>query len=388
MPLRPRALRAPALALVGLVGLVVAAASLVLAEVATALLALLVTAGLVLLVLLPGRVVPPVVRRVRADAEARSRTAAGRHDELVRALRAVEGRARAAEESAAAARAGAGELRAEVVRLGAELVEVRRAVEGAQEAVGSAREDLARLATTASQALTPGTLRQELGFATRATGVDTWSMLRLAERFGGRVDLPAPGRAKGWAATAETLLALVDEISRRPPGVSVLECGSGTSTLWLAAAVRELGAGAVVAVEHSPHYADETRRALARAGLQDWATVVVAELAPAAPDAVHRTPWYDLDEGTVPAGVDLLFVDGPPGGTGPRARYPAVPRLVDRLADGAVVVLDDTDRREEQEVVRAWVEESGGRLEVVGRTDRATLLQHRLTPRADETRRS
>ena len=50
----------------------------------------------------------------------------------------------------------------------------------------------------------------------------------------------------------------------------------------------------------------------------------------------------------------MLLVDGPVGALGPQARYPALPLLRERLLPGAVVLLDDADRPEEQEVLARW----------------------------------
>jgi hypothetical protein len=60
-----------------------------------------------------------------------------------------------------------------------------------------------------------------------------------------------------------------------------------------------------------------------------------------------------------------LLVDGPPAGEpgSERSRYPAVPALADRLAAGALIVLDDIDRPGEQWVLEAWQREAELRFE-------------------------
>jgi exonuclease SbcC len=56
----------------------------------------------------------------------------------------------------------------------------------------------------------------------------------------------------------------------------------------------------------------------------------------------------------------LVIVDGPPGATGPQARYPALPALLDAIpADPAhplqvTLLLDDLHRPEEQAIAAAW----------------------------------
>jgi hypothetical protein len=121
--------------------------------------------------------------------------------------------------------------------------------------------------------------------------------------------LPA---TRGWAASPDLLLALVDLVITERPSL-IVECGSGASTLWLALALRRFGIG-----ETYPWYA--------------------------------RTAWEDL------AGIDLLFVDGPPAATGPQARYPALPLLNKSLSTIATVVLDDLILPDMREVLARWLD--------------------------------
>ncbi len=182
--------------------------------------------------------------------------------------------------------------------------------------------------------------------------------------------MPAFG---SWAATVPTVLAILEEVMHNDRRRVVLECGSGSSTVWVAAAMARRGAGHVVALEHDADFASVTRRQLADHGLSGWATVVDAPLiSTPLPDGSSQ-PWYDLAGLGELDGVDILFVDGPPGNTAPRARFPAFPLLRPLLNEGAWVVLDDTDRREERAIRDAWLtsteERSGLTIDrVVGRS--------------------
>lgn len=188
--------------------------------------------------------------------------------------------------------------------------------------------------------------------------------------------LPLP---TDYSATPRTIHAMVAEILDAPTDLKILECGSGMSTVWLAAACRHAGHGSVVALEHADRYATETRKALSRCGLQDYATVVDAPLQRL--DLGDRTfRWYDrrgfggLDR------VDVLFVDGPPGSTGPMARYPAFAVLRPLLSDGALIVVDDAQRSDESRTVEEWRAAApgmGGALAVTARPGRALLLRWR-----------
>lgn len=184
----------------------------------------------------------------------------------------------------------------------------------------------------------------------------------LVRRYGGLVDSdqPMPTLGANWAATPATILFLVDRVVGDQDRTTFLECGSGASTVWTAAALRRRGSGHVWSIDHDVEFAEITRRNLRAHGLEEWATVVDAPLTQVEVPGRGPMPWYDVSglPDDLP-GVDVLFVDGPPRPTGPQARYPAFPVLRHLLAPGAIVVLDDTNRRDERDIARAWQDEPG-----------------------------
>ncbi len=131
---------------------------------------------------------------------------------------------------------------------------------------------------------------------------------------------------------------------------SIVECGSGISTVLWARLLRQRGGGTVTAIEHDRHWATLVNDLLARESLQDIARVVHAPLA-------GEPAWYEPGVlNSLPAAVDLLIVDGPPAhapGMG-LARLPALARLESRLTETAAVLLDDIGRPGEQEVLATW----------------------------------
>lgn len=156
-----------------------------------------------------------------------------------------------------------------------------------------------------------------------------------------------------WTASADLLVELVDRLVEGRPAV-VIEGGSGVSTVVMALAVREHGLPTkVIALEHNPEWADHTRRMLERHGVAEFAEVRVAPLAPTSL-ADHETPWYDESAIADLSEIGLVLVDGPPEGTGPRARYPMVPLLKDKLADHCTILVDDTARPGDADVVERW----------------------------------
>ena len=176
------------------------------------------------------------------------------------------------------------------------------------------------------------------------------ALLQLHEQFAPRAPLPA---VAGWAMEPTALVELVNVVARLRPQL-VLECGSGTSTLWIAYALRRNGSGRVVALDHDVEYAHATAQVITEHGLSEWAHVRHAPLTPT--DTPRGSmPWYSTDL-TELTGIELLVVDGPPKATGELARYPALPMLADRLAPDARILFDDAHRPDEVRALDAWRE--------------------------------
>ena len=200
---------------------------------------------------------------------------------------------------------------------------------------------------------------------------DLQALEQLIARYEPTATLPLVG---GWAMSPTGLIWLVDQIERARPSL-VVECGSGTSTLWMSLALRRAGTGRLVALEHVEEYAQQTRQLLERHGVADWAEVRHAPLT--ATDTPRGSfPWYELDSATL-TGIDLLLVDGPPGSTGRHARYPALHVLAGSLAPGATIVVDDSERADESKILDFWLAE-----------DERLRRDRRVAPGVDVLRRT
>ncbi len=211
-------------------------------------------------------------------------------------------------------------------------------------AAGAAAVVVAALVIVAS------TIRSEI--ESRYRRLEAWNAIYAVVRP--RVPLPPGGP---WMASPELLRIVVQTVYERRPRV-VLELGSGLSTVLSAYALRDLGEGGrVVSLEHEEPFCEATRRLLALHGLEDVARVVHAPLRETR-TAVGPVRWYSLDAlAELDLGpIDLLVIDGPPGEDQRLARFPALPELAKRLADDAVVILDDARRPDEREAVRRWTE--------------------------------
>jgi predicted O-methyltransferase YrrM len=170
----------------------------------------------------------------------------------------------------------------------------------------------------------------------------------------------------GWAATAELLKILVQEIRQSQPSL-ILECGSGTSTVLMATCLKRFGInGRVIALDHDPTYARQTRDLLVQYGVSNYAEVVTAPLEPN--DVNGQTiSWYTFNpEEHLHNPIDLMFVDGPPGGAQPMARYPAIPMLKNYLSVDCTIVLDDGDRDDERAAAHRWAQTLHAEAELKG----------------------
>jgi hypothetical protein len=142
----------------------------------------------------------------------------------------------------------------------------------------------------------------------------------------------------------------------------VVECGSGSSTVVLARCLRALGHGRIVSLDHDVLYAQRTRDLLRLHGVEDQATVVMAPLVQREVNG-RQLQWYaPVYLELLGSKIDVLLVDGPPGTTALRARYPAVPLLEPHLAQTCSILLDDGDRADERAIAHAWAQELGATL--------------------------
>lgn len=165
-----------------------------------------------------------------------------------------------------------------------------------------------------------------------------------------KLNHPLPSM-KNWTVQPDFAKHLMAEILDSKPGL-ILETGSGVSTLIAAYALRRNGKGLLISLEHQEEYALKNRRELELHGLSDIVQIIHAPLKDYALGG-ENWPWYSL-ENVESMPVDMVIVDGPPAATRPLARYPALPLFEKRLSRKATFILDDTGRKEEQEIIKRW----------------------------------
>ena len=155
------------------------------------------------------------------------------------------------------------------------------------------------------------------------------------------------------------LLQAAWQLIREERPQSILELGSGLSTLVMAYALAANGEGHLFALEDNELHGAHTRRLLADHQLTERASVLAAPLITwKMEEGDHR--WYSLMNLRTETPIDFLFVDGPAGYLAPQVRYPALPLLQERLAEGAVILVDDIQRPSERSIVERWLADFPG----------------------------
>lgn len=170
------------------------------------------------------------------------------------------------------------------------------------------------------------------------------------------IALPLPPM-RGFPVSPDFACSLASLIAVRRPD-TIVELGSGVSTLIAAYALKKNGAGRILSLEHDREWCRKSAELVRQHGLESTATIVHAPLTPVTIVGEHWM-WYDtsvIDDRTP---IDMLVIDGPPANIQRLARYPAVPLLRDRLSARAVIMLDDADRPDEREIVSRWNREFG-----------------------------
>jgi len=133
----------------------------------------------------------------------------------------------------------------------------------------------------------------------------------------------------------------------------ILECGSGLSTL-VVAAVAGVRGRQLYSLEHHPEWREKVQSELDRFGLNS-----VAHLPQTGLISYGEFTWYDVTQVNIPTGVTLVICDAPPHSTH-GGRSGLLPVMRKSLAPGCRVLMDDGVRQGEREIVRKWQADFGG----------------------------
>ena len=199
-------------------------------------------------------------------------------------------------------------------------------------------------------------------------------------------DPAAHGFDPGWAVAPDVAAILLAEIKHASPR-TVVELGSGWSTVLLASALSGADRAELISIDEDAGWLERTRGVLVEQGLDRSCRLVHAPIRPISLKA-GEFEWYGVALPLARHPIDLLFVDGPsnpPKGGGKR-RYPALPILNAQLAGDAVVIVDDANRDGEEEMVRRWTSELGWNAEWLDTARGCAILRRAPISRAAAAR--
>lgn len=152
-----------------------------------------------------------------------------------------------------------------------------------------------------------------------------------------------------WTAEAPYLSEVVRAAERTEH--SILECGSGLTTLMMGAIATRRGIQ-VHSLEHNPEWHERVSEAIDRFHL----THVTLHLAPLRD--FGSFDWYDVPLDALPNDFSLVVCDGPPGVTR-GGRSGMLPRMRGKMAKAFSILIDDTNRAGEGQLAQQWSRELG-----------------------------
>ena len=176
----------------------------------------------------------------------------------------------------------------------------------------------------------------------------------------------------GYSAD-NTFVSRVIELAKSAGSGTILECGSGLTTILLGLIARERGDIKIVSLEQDNRWRWRVRRAIKYSD-QSNPHVEVRD----APIKYFEDgfDWYDDSALTDLPKISLIICDGPPGFV-LGGRYGVVPILkrLDLLNSPTKILLDDASRPAEMEIMKRWESEFGARITDYKEGSRFALIE-------------
>ena len=196
--------------------------------------------------------------------------------------------------------------------------------------------------------------RVKRGIQSRVRKARLRSAIRYYQALPADAPVPVPllDRIVGlWANEYSAKSEYLDAILRHLPQTrgSVLECGSGLTTILVGHRCQQLGR-TLYALEHHSFWANHVREYLDRGRIESVRLVVspIGDLG--------DFDWYHVPEDSIPDEIGMVICDGPPGGTR-GGRYGLLPLMRDRMSPDCLILMDDSSRPGEREVMDRWSRE-------------------------------
>lgn len=164
-----------------------------------------------------------------------------------------------------------------------------------------------------------------------------------------------------WSILPDTAYFLFQSVLEKKPK-HILEYGSGISTAVMAKAISQYG-GKVYSLEHELKWLEKTQKDCQDCGVENY-EVLYAPLVKSGLDGIAKYTIYDPAK-IPPNKFEFVFIDGPPGFLPEHpGRRGTLYSCWAYLADQATIILDDADRKGEQEAMKEWLEVFGKKLKI------------------------
>ena len=175
----------------------------------------------------------------------------------------------------------------------------------------------------------------------------------LGEIFVNNLSFNIPPIFNEWSIDGDLAKIIVEEIVKRE-NPKVLEFGSGTSTVIISKILNILGEGKLCSIEHDEKYFNNTKKLIELNKLSNVNDLILAPLEEIDINGKEWL-WYKTDFlEKIRDKIDILLIDGPPGYIQRMSRFPALPVIINRLNDHAVIFLDDGNREDEKKIIKEW----------------------------------
>ena len=158
---------------------------------------------------------------------------------------------------------------------------------------------------------------------------------------------------RGWAISPDAMSLIISELDMMN-APTVIEFGSGQSTVIFAAIVKNRG-GSVISVEHDADYYSIINKQIQASGLSD---VVKPLHVPLKDFDLFRS--YDTSCITDIGVPDIALVDGPPCFHGSMTRFNPLKWCVEKMKSGGIIYLDDSFREGERQCLEKLQHEYPG----------------------------
>lgn len=154
---------------------------------------------------------------------------------------------------------------------------------------------------------------------------------------------------RGYAASPD-FLRFIFEIIRDKKPKTIVEAGSGATSTLISYLIQNQKDVRHLALESDDYYAKKTQNCLAQGADSRiiYAPITIYNI------NGKNWKWYDIQSLAAIDSIDLLIIDGPPYNLQALARYPALPLLYNKLHNTTMILMDDTNRQDEQIIIAEW----------------------------------